>query len=211
MHRALPWSSLRPPRKPTATDTSGLANHDTRPQVDGQPIRTRRPLHGTHVSMHRPPPCSDTLEGPKGISCARWPNHRRLAEDAVIPINLNVASTFGERSLFARLWNGSGPRWDRGHARSGGKSGRDNRLHTRNRHLRKSWWIFSGIPNGLSVIFSNGISLVSGIFQSVDTFPVDFYKEIPMDVHWNLPLKFHFCDFWCAIFCPDPGAPSSGF
>ena len=39
--RGLAWSSLRPPRKPTATGTSGLANHDTRPQVDGQPIRTR--------------------------------------------------------------------------------------------------------------------------------------------------------------------------
>ena len=39
---------------------SGLSNHDHRPQVDGQPIRTRRPPHGTQVHMHRPLPCLDT-------------------------------------------------------------------------------------------------------------------------------------------------------
>ena len=74
--------SLQSPKKANSNRyTSGLANHDTRPQVDGQPVRTNRgPPHGTHVLMHRPPPCSDTLEGPKGISCARGPNHRRLAQ-----------------------------------------------------------------------------------------------------------------------------------
>ena len=25
-----------------------------------------------------------------------------------------------------------------------------------------------------------------------------------MDFRWHFPMKFHFCDFWCIIFCPDP-------
>ena len=54
--------------------------------------------------------------------------------------------------------------------------------------------------------FSNGISLVRGIFQRIDTFPVDFHWNFPMDVQWHFPMEFHFCDFWCVIVCPDRGA-----
>ena len=37
----VPGQFIRPPKRATAIGTSGLANHDTRLQVDGQPIRTR--------------------------------------------------------------------------------------------------------------------------------------------------------------------------
>ena len=57
---------IRPPRKAESNRASGLSNHDHRPQVDGQPIRTRRPPHGTQVHMHRPLPCLDTNPAPMG-------------------------------------------------------------------------------------------------------------------------------------------------
>ena len=31
--------------------------------------------------------------------------------------------------------------------------------------------------------------------------------NVPMDFQWHFPMEFHFCDFWCEIFCPDPCRP----
>ena len=28
-----------------------------------------------------------------------------------------------------------------------------------------------------------------------------------MDVQWHVPMEFHFCDFWCVMFCPEIGGP----
>ena len=36
---------------------------------------------------------------------------------------------------------------------------------------------------------------------------VDFQWHFPMDFERHFPTTFHFCDFWCAIFCPEGGAP----
>ena len=52
--------------------------------------------------------------------------------------------------------------------------------------------------------FSDNISLVSGIFQRIDTFPVDLYWNCLMDFQWHFPMEFHFCDFFCVIFRPEP-------
>ena len=38
---------------------------------------------------------------------------------------------------------------------------------------------------------SNLISLVSGMFQSIVTCPVDFDWKFPMDIHWNFAMEFH--------------------
>ena len=80
---------------------------------------------------------------------------------------------------------------------------RSRRLHAGNRHLRSHRGSSVAFSNGFSVAFSSGISLVSGIFQRIATGPVDCYWNCPMDVQWHLPTEFHFCDFWCVIFCPE--------
>ena len=46
-------------------------------------------------------------------------------------------------------------------------------------------------PNGLSVACANGISLLSGMFQRIVTFQVDFHWKCPMDVQWHFPMEFH--------------------
>ena len=74
---------------------------------------------------------------------------------------------------------------------------------------QKSSWTFSGIFQCISVAFSNGISLVSCIFQRIVTFPVDCHWNCPMDFQGHLPTEFHFCDFWCVIVCPEPPSSAS--
>ena len=83
---------------------------------------------------------------------------------------------------------------------------RGKRLHTRNRHLRNHRGFPVAFSNGFSVTFSNGFSLCSGMFQRIVTFPVDLYRKCSMDLQ-HFPLDFHFCEFWCIIFCPEPVHP----
>ena len=59
------------------------------------------------------------------------------------------------------------------------------------------WGSDPGAPSG---IFQ---WLFSGIFQRLVTFPVDFHRKCPKDCRWYFPMEFHFCDFWCVIFCPE--------
>ena len=80
---------------------------------------------------------------------------------------------------------------------------RGERLHTRNQHLRNHRGLSVAFSNGLSVAFSNGISLVGSISQRIVTCPVDFEWTNPMYVQCHVPMKFHFCDFWCVICCPE--------
>ena len=54
--------------------------------------------------------------------------------------------------------------------------------------------------------FSNIVSLVSGIFQRIVTYPVDYYWTCPMDDQWHFPMEFSCCDVWCVIFCPGKSA-----
>ena len=74
-----------------------------------------------------------------------------------------------------------------------------NILHTRNQHIRNHRRFPVTFSNGCSVAFSNGISLVSGMFQRIVTFPVDFHWNCPMDCQRHFPLTFHVCDFWCVM------------
>ena len=30
-----------------------------------------------------------------------------------------------------------------------------------------------------------------------------------MGFQWHFPMEFHFCDFWCVIFCPEILTPDS--
>ena len=55
--------------------------------------------------------------------------------------------------------------------------------------------------NGFSVAFSNGISFLSGIFQRIVTFPVDFHWNCPMDFHLHFQMDALCCDFWRVISC----------
>ena len=51
-------------------------------------------------------------------------------------------------------------------------------LHTRNRHLRNHRGLSVACSNGCSVAFSNRLSLFSGIFQRIDTSPVDVTGDV---------------------------------
>ena len=59
----------------------------------------------------------------------------------------------------------------------------------------------------VSVIFSDGPSLVSCMFQRIVTSPVDVHWNSPTDVQWHVPMEFSFCDFWRVISCPDHSPP----
>ena len=53
------------------------------------------------------------------------------------------------------------------------------------------------------MVFSNGYSLFSctqelSLFQWI-------LLEMSNGLHWNFPMEFHFCEFWCVTFCPDRG------
>ena len=68
------------------------------------------------------------------------------------------------------------------------RDGRGELLHSRNRHLRNHCGFSLALffLNYFSVAFSNRLSLVSGVFQMVATFPVDFYRKFPM----TFPMVF---------------------
>ena len=55
-------------------------------------------------------------------------------------------------------------------------------LHARNQHLRNHRGFSVAFPNGFSLVFSNVISLFSGILQRVVTIPV------AVDFHWKFPI-----------------------
>ena len=61
---------------------------------------------------------------------------------------------------------------------------------------QKPSWFFIGMlaafPNGVSVVLSNGISLVSGLFRRIVTRPVDLYWNSPMDCQWYFRWNFTF-------------------
>ena len=59
---------------------------------------------------------------------------------------------------------------------------RGNISHTRNQHLGNHRGSSVAFSDGLSVAFSNIISLFSGSFQRIVTCPVDF--------HWNCLMDF---------------------
>ena len=80
---------------------------------------------------------------------------------------------------------------------------RDNMLHIRNQHLRNRGGFSVTFVNGLSVAFSNNISVVSGIFKRIATCPVEFHWNCPMDVQCHFPTSFHLCDFWCNMLPRD--------
>ena len=75
---------------------------------------------------------------------------------------------------------------------------------------QKSSCICSGIFQWMfSVIFQETITCQ--LYVPKDSFlPVDFHWNCPMDVQWHFPLEFHFCDFWCVIFCPEDRSPTNG-
>ena len=52
--------------------------------------------------------------------------------------------------------------------------------------------IIVAFPNGLSVAFSKGISLFSGMFQRIVTCPVGVCWKCPMDVQLHVPIDNHF-------------------
>ena len=76
-------------------------------------------------------------------------------------------------------------------------------LHTRNRHLRNHHGFSVAFPNGFSAVCFNKVVSVSGMFERIVTFPVDFYWNCPMAFQWRFPMEFQLCAFWCVMFCPD--------
>ena len=57
---------------------------------------------------------------------------------------------------------------------------------------QKSSWISSGISQWISAAFSNGTSLVSGMFQRIVTFPVDCHWSCHMGFQRHFPMEFDF-------------------
>ena len=81
-------------------------------------------------------------------------------------------------------------------------------LHTRNQHLGNHRGFSVALPDGLSVAFSNGLSIVSGIFPRIVPCPVEFY--------WKFPIVFDGIFQWIFMFvrsgvafCPDSCVRSS--
>ena len=59
-------------------------------------------------------------------------------------------------------------------------------------HLRNTRGCSVACANGLSMVVSHMIALVSGMFQRIVTFPVDVHCNYPMNVQWHVPMKLHF-------------------
>ena len=60
------------------------------------------------------------------------------------------------------------------------------------------WYCPKEMDVHLSVVSSKGLTLVQWIC----------HWKCPKDFQWHVPMEFNFCDFWCAIFCPE--SPSVG-
>ena len=82
------------------------------------------------------------------------------------------------------------------------RSTRDDRLHTRNRHLRKRRGFSVAFSNGLSVTVCNTCSFVSGMFQRIVTFPVDDHWNCPMDTRRNFATELYVCEFLVCNMLP---------
>ena len=77
-------------------------------------------------------------------------------------------------------------------------------MHTGNRRLRSRRGLSAAVSHGSSVAFSNGVSLVSDIFQMIVTFPVCVYWKRPMGIHWNFPMELPFLRvLLCDLFRPE--------
>ena len=70
---------------------------------------------------------------------------------------------------------------------------------------QKCSWIFSASIQCMFSGVSDVISFFCGIIQRIVTSPMDFHWNCPMDFQWHAPTECRFCNFWCAIFCPDHG------
>ena len=60
------------------------------------------------------------------------------------------------------------------------------------KHLRHRRGFPVAFPYGLSVVFSEGISFVSGMFQRIVTCPGDFHWNCQMHRQWHFRMDFIF-------------------
>ena len=88
-----------------------------------------------------------------------------------------------------------------------GRACRGKRLHTRNQHLRSHRAFSVAFANGCSVAFSNGFVTCQRYFPKDCHFPSGCLLEMSngCSIAFSNGMSL-LCDFWCVIFCPEPGA-----